>query len=105
MVKLKAPVVVDNISVTDIGTTPQRIFSGSGTANFVFQSGAGTVIGVLFGASTAMDEADALNSFPVPFEGAQWTIGPSTCFVSAICLDGVTGILTFYQEGKTDVTT
>jgi hypothetical protein len=105
--RLKAPVIINAVNAADTGSVPALLFDGTGTAVVFMQSSSfiSARMGVVFGAGPDMPVATASNAFPVPFSGIRWKLGPSTRYVSAICLDGVEGDVVYYFEGQTDVTT
>jgi hypothetical protein len=51
-----------------------------------------------------MGNATATNSFPVPFTGIRWKLGPSTRYISVYPY-AVFGTAIYYFEGQTDITT
>ena len=104
--ELKAPVVLEGVEATDVATPPALIWNGTGVASMFIQSSlVGGIMGVVFGPNAAMAEASDTNSFPVPYEGLVWKIGPSTRYMSVFPLEGGYGAVGYYFEGQTDVTT
>lgn len=102
---LKPPVVTDAIEVDGAASAPALIWNGTGTASLFIQSSSeGSQVGVVFGADASMGNATATNSFPVPFTGIRWKLGPSTRYISVYPY-AVFGTAIYYFEGQTDITT
>lgn len=106
LIQLKAPVVIDGIETTNVATTPLLIWNGTGTASIFLQSSFdGSLMGVVFGPNASMPVASSVNSFPVPFEGVVWKIGPSSRYISVFPLQGGSGAVGYFFEGQTELTT